>query len=259
MFPTTKGLARLALVASLGLVLVGCGTVGSDESAPPEAPSAYDSATPSPSDGKADIVVPDHVGQRPRPTVPPAFPVLTEEIGVASYLKTMFDIHAVALKNPQDHEWDAPSLVAVTGSEDCRLDPNQSGAAQQIGDNAKPYKSAPVPEIAACYKGNKLVIKYGPKMMYRLRTDYANRDILEGAIRNAYGVYLVAKVKELNGNDDDLVRACARGRMIGGLRDKNYILPQKANSIDQPSEGEWNTVFTTARETGKCSAKLLGK
>lgn len=249
MFRIGKGrLARLALAVGLGLTVTACGTVGNNERMP-EPPSAYDrQGGPS-----AGIVAPDHIGRRQLPTVPLVFPVLTEESNVASYLKTMLDIHAVALKNPQKHEWRTPPLVAVTGSEHCR----RPGAVWRVGDSAKPSKSAPVAEIAACDKGGRPVIKYSPKMVYQLRLGH-NRHVIETAIFNAYADYLVAKVREINGSGDRLVGACARGRLVGGLRDHNYLLPQRANSIHQTVQGVWKKVFITARETGKCPAELLG-
>lgn len=244
---------RLAtLVGVAALALAGCGVEVTPEGAPPAS-----SATAAPSTAESQATR----GTEPSPqpsrswNVPRAFPILTEEIDTAGYLRTMFDIHTASTRNLQPHE-DSPRLVRVAGVQDCV----QQRGTVRLGDTAKPAKGKKPLLMAACIQSGRPVVKFAPHRVY---DTYRNvlRDDVEAAIRDTYRAYLVLLIYKRTGNTDRLVDACAAGRVVGGLRLKSYLMPYKAESlvVEPNDHSEWATTYRTARDKGSCASRLLGR
>jgi hypothetical protein len=244
-----RGSGRLAVVALAVWALVGCDMPNRMSSAPPPVPVETPAATPVlPPPLPTPITTPPQLPEVE--FLPPSFPVLTEEVGVPEYMATMFQIHTGAIKAQQPHESIpfVPIRVKDGADEACAT----ALGTVRVG---KGSKSLP---MAACIHGGKVVvIKYHAPKVYQLKLDF-NPHVLAGHVRDAYIAAITQMVSLRKISRDPLIAACAAGRVVGGLRDHNYLGQTEANDLFITTTGEWANVYRRARDEGTCRADLLG-
>lgn len=210
--------------------------------------------------------VPAEIGTAPDPQdyvpeaieVPDSFPPFQEQAHAVEYVQTMADIHVAVTKSRQRHEA-PPQVTAVSGSMSCPTVKGQTGVMRQVGDTAKNTRAGKAMVIASCFKGKKRSIFFAPYKLYQIRQT-KNVHVLEDTIRTAMIDYLAGVTHDKAGHVDRLITACSAGRMIGGLRDGNYIGSQRANTlmVKPNDQSEFAKVYRNARDTGSCAPGLFG-
>jgi hypothetical protein len=257
--------SRLALGALLTLSAFGCdaGPIG----VTPESTAPVTSATPDP--GPSTYAREPVEGEEPAQqkqitgssSVSTTLPFLTEETGVTAYLTETLRINMAVLKSPQAQEV-MPVLVPVKTKKPCfkNVDAakrgNAANAPYKVGDKA----SASSPLLTACIKNGKLAFYYAPSKFYQFHLNRNVPQVHELVIR-AVGDYLAQLTRNKWGvADGGYYSECALGRLIGGLRDKDYVSEYWAGAqeVDGEVDTEGEKVYVTARDQGWCSNVWLG-
>lgn len=249
-------LLPLVLVTAL---MGGCGTIGGEPRAPGSRAGGDTNSQPE-IGGKA----PDtsyEIGSAPDPQdqipekidVPPAFPVFTEQAQARVHVRDMANIHVAATKTRQIHEV-PPQVTAVKGAYKCKASPGQKRSTRWVGDTAKGNTI-----VAACYNNGKWSIYFAPVKLYGIRQTEPKNGMVADLIREAMIDYLAGVTQEKAGLYDKLTVACTAGRMIGGLRDHNYIAQRFAGTlhVSASDRSEYAQIFRRARDEGYCAPRYF--
>jgi hypothetical protein len=248
MWRIPRGLAAAALVAILA---AGCSQGANPTNPTPDATTPSAPVFVEPVEGE----VPAQQEQIAGSGAPRAYPVLTEEKVVQKYLEDMLEVNFAALKNRQPYEV-KPKVIPVKKQVACTKVPGakRKVVVYKVGDKA-PAQS---PLLAACVKGNKLVMYYAPIGFYRFYKDYNVTEVRATIIR-ATQDYLAYLSRNRLGGGEGYFAECAGGRLIGGLLQGNYVEVGwgNAQNVDGAVDTESERVYTTARDTGWCANEWL--